>query len=112
MLDLSGNISIPKIIDFGYARRLNQPNKSYQKDELNPFYMASECFNNIFTPQSDIYSVGSLFYHMLFGLPPWFVEISKYKTDRSKVEEMVLEERKKTLKQLNIESKSIFELIS
>lgn len=112
MLDLSGNISIPKIIDFGYARRLNQPNKSYQKDGLNPFYMASECFNNIFTPQSDIYSVGSLFYHMLFGLPPWFVEISKYKTDRSKVEEMVLEERKKTLKQLNIEFKSIFEVDS
>ncbi|HPH37892.1 MAG TPA: AAA family ATPase [Sediminibacterium sp.] len=109
MLDLSGKIPIPKIIDFGYARKINQPNKSYQKTGLNPFYMASECFNNIFTIQSDIYSVGALFYHLLFGLPPWFVEISKYKADRSKVEEMVLEERKKVLRQLNIESSEVFE---
>jgi len=110
MLDLSGKISIPKIIDFGYARKINQPNKSYQKTGLNPFYMASECFNNIFTIQSDIYSVGALFYHLLFGLPPWFVEISKYKADRSKVEEMALEERKKVLRQLNIESSEVFEI--
>ncbi len=110
MVDLSGNIPIPKIIDFGYARRINQPNKSFLKEGLNPFYMASECFNNIFTPQSDIYSVGVLFYHLLFGIPPWFIEISKFNTDRLKVEDLVLEERRKPLKQLNLNSANLFEV--
>ncbi len=98
MLDLSGKISIPKIIDFGYARYLNQSNKDFLKEGLNPFYQANECFNKVFSVQSDVFSVGALYYHLLFGLPPWFVEISKYKSDKIKLEDAVLEERKKPLK--------------
>ena len=98
MLDLSGKISIPKIIDFGYARYLSQSNKDFLKDGLNPFYQANENFNKVFSVQSDVFSVGALYYHLLFGLPPWFVEISKYKSDRIKLEDAILEERNKTLK--------------
>ncbi len=98
MLDLSGKVLIPKIIDFGYARFLQQSNNDFLKDGLNPFYTANETFNKVFSFQSDIYSVGALFYHLITGLPPYFVEISKYKSDRIALEETILEERKKPLK--------------
>ncbi|PQJ72765.1 AAA family ATPase [Polaribacter butkevichii] len=98
MTDLSGKVPIPKIIDFGYARYLNQSNKDFLKDGLNPFYQANENFNKIFSKQSDVFSVGALYYHLLFGLPPWFVEISKYKSDKISLEDAVIQERKKPLK--------------
>lgn len=98
MLDLSGKVTIPKIIDFGYARFLKQSNKDFLKDGLNLFYTANETFNKVFSFQSDIYSVGALYYHLLTGLPPYFVEISKYKSDQIQLEDVILEERKKPLK--------------
>lgn len=98
MLDLSGKVAIPKIIDFGYARFLQQSNKEFLKDGLNLFYTANETFNKVFSFQSDIYSVGALYYHLLKGLPPYFIEISKYKSDRIQLEETILDERKKPLK--------------
>lgn len=98
MLDLSGKVAIPRIIDFGYARFLSQSNKDFLKEGLNPFYQANEAFNKVFSVQSDVFSVGALYYHLLEGLPPWFVEISKYKSDSIKLEDAVIEERKKPLK--------------
>lgn len=98
MLDLSGEIPVPKIIDFGYARWLDQSNKEFLKEGLNPFYQANECFNKVFSVQSDVFAVGALYYHLLEGLPPWFVEISRYKMDTEKIEDAVLKERQKPLK--------------
>lgn len=98
MLDLSGKVPIPKIIDFGYARFLQQSNKDFLKEGLNLFYTANETFNKVFSFKSDIYSVGALYYHLLTGLPPYFVEISKYKSDKIQLEETILEERKRPLK--------------
>lgn len=98
MLDLSKSLMIPKIIDFGYARFLKQSNKDFNKEGLNPFYTANETFNQVFSVSTDLFSVGALYYHLLEGLPPYFVEISKYKADKIKLEEVVLEERKKPLK--------------
>src|SRR5699024_7829211 len=98
MLDLSGNSSKAKIIDFGYARFFNQSNKDFLKEGLNPFYTPNETFNSVFSYQSDVFSVGALYYHLLEGLPPHFVEISKYKQDKVKIEEVIIEERKKPLK--------------
>ena len=97
MVDLAGKIHIPKLIDFGYARYEEQSNKDFLKDGLNVFYTAQESFNKVFTVQTDIFSVGALYYHMLIGLPPWFFEVSKYKADKDKLEDLVIEERKKPL---------------
>lgn len=91
MLDLSGSIPIPKIIDFGYSRYIHQPISDFVKEGINPFYMASEAFNKIFSIQSDLFSVGALYYHLLEELPPYF-------THNKISEEKILEERKKKLK--------------
>lgn len=98
MLDLSGKVPISKIIDFGYARFLSQTNKDFLKEGLNLFYTANETFNKVFSFQSDIFSVGALYYHLLTGLPPHFIEISKYKSDKIQLEDVIFDERKKPLK--------------
>ena len=97
MLDLSGDISQAKIIDFGFARSFHQSSKTYNKEGLNLNYVASECFNSFYSPQSDLFSVGALMYHLLFKMPPWFKDISKFKADRTKAEDVIIEERRKTL---------------
>jgi len=102
MLDLSGDIPQAKIIDFGFARSFHQSSKAYNKEGLNLNYVASECFNSFYSPQSDLYSVGALMYYLLFGMPPWFKDISKFKADRTKAEDLIIEERKKAISFPNI----------
>jgi serine/threonine protein kinase len=65
MIDLSGKVEIPKIIDFGYSRYLTQSNKDFLKKGLNPFYQANECFNKVFSVKSDVFAVGELYFHLL-----------------------------------------------
>ncbi len=98
MLDMKDNT--PKIIDFGYARFLSQSRNSFQKEGLNPYYMAPEAFSGIFTVQSDLYSVGAMLYHLLFGLPPFYVSIPQYQKDRNSVLDVILHERQKQLPML------------
>jgi len=97
MLDLSGDIPLAKIIDFGFARSFHQSSKAYNIEGLNLNYVASECFNSFYSPQSDLFSVGAVMYHLLFGMPPWFKDISKFKADRTKAEDVIIEERKKPI---------------
>ena len=52
-----------------------------------------------------------MYYHLLEGLPPWFVEISKYKADAVKLEDVVIDERKKPLKFSNITNGQIQNII-
>lgn len=97
MLDLSDNVPKAKIIDFGFARSFHSSTKAYNKVGLNLNYVASECFNGLYSPQSDIFSVGSVMYQLLFGLPAWFKDVSKFIADRTNIEETVLQERSKPL---------------
>jgi len=97
MLDLSGDIPKAIIIDFGYARSFHQSTKSYNMVGLNLNYVASECFNGLYSPQSDIFSVGAIMYQMVFGLPPWLTDISRIKEDRINIEENVIQTRKNRL---------------
>lgn len=98
MLDLSKNVQVPIIIDFGYARIYQPSIKVFYREGLNPHYLANECFDDIFSPQSDLYSVGVLMYHMLFGVPPWFLDVSDYKDDKKQMEAAVKQARTKDLR--------------
>lgn len=98
MLDMSDGT--PKIIDFGHARFVNQSNKSFQKDGLNPFYMAPEVFNGVFTQQSDIYSVGAMLYQLLSGIPPCYIDLSGIKDNETKIDAL-LREKLKPLRLVN-----------
>lgn len=106
MLDLSGTDILPRIIDFGYARYFHNSTKVYYRVSLNPYYLAPECFNNIFSAQSDIFSVGALIFHLLTGFPPWFVDLSEYKKQRIDTEDAVLEARQRPLKLPYLHNKS------
>lgn len=97
MLDLSSDIPKAIIIDFGFARSFHQSTKVFNKVGLNLNYVASECFNGLYSPQSDIFSFGAVMYQLLFGLPPWFMDVSKFQADRTNAEENILQERSKPL---------------
>ena len=76
-LNLVGELQDLKLIDFGYARFLNQPPAKPNLEELNPFYLAPERFSGVCSIQTDLYSVGVMMYHLLYGELPWFVDVSK-----------------------------------
>jgi transitional endoplasmic reticulum ATPase len=87
MIDLSAETPIAKIIDFGYARTINQSAKSYKLPvetpnlDVSTQYIANECITaGAFSPQSDLFSVGVMMYQMLFGMLPWNVSITNYET--------------------------------
>ena len=107
MLDLSKGTTYPKIIDFGYARFLDQGRRSFRKDGLNPFYLAPEAFNGVFSAQTDLYMVGAMLYHLLFGLPPFFFDLSKYKDDQEAAEEAVIAESTRHYEYLTLEKKRV-----
>ena len=76
-LNLVGELQDLKLIDFGYARFLNQSPAKPNLDELNPFYLAPERFSGVCSIQTDLYSVGVMMYHLLYGELPWFLDVSR-----------------------------------
>lgn len=104
MLNLVGGLEDLKLIDFGHARFINQPPAKPDLKELNPFYLAPERFSGVCQIQSDIYSVGVMIYHLLYGELPWFIDTSRAKGDKI---EQILAERENPL---IIPTTDIFEL--
>ena len=94
-LNLVGELQDLKLIDFGHARFLNQSPVKPNLDELNPFYLAPERFSGVCSVQTDLYSVGVMMYHLLYGELPWFLDVS---TKRGQdVIDSILAERDKEL---------------
>lgn len=77
LLNLAGDWKDLKLIDFGHARFLNQAPNKPDLDELNPFYLAPERFSGVCSVQTDLYSVGVMMYHLLYGRLPWFIDVSR-----------------------------------
>jgi len=98
MLDMSDNSMSSKIIDFGYARIAQNTTKVYYREGLDPHYLAPECFQSEFSPQSDIFSVGVLMYHLLFGIPPWHTDKTTSGVSRAEYEETILKNRENGIK--------------
>jgi len=107
MIDMTNDVPQVKITDFSHTRSFHQSTKTYNREGLNLNYLAPECFNNLCSPQTDLFSVGAVMYCMLFGMPPWSVDISKYKEDRIKAEEAILERRKSPLAFPNISNRIV-----
>lgn len=97
LIDMSTDVPEARIADFGHARYFLESSKVYDRVGLNPHYVATECFHNIFSPQSDIYSVGAILYQMIYGLPPWFRDISRYEATQATIDELFKADRKKPL---------------
>ena len=96
LLNLAGDLKDLKLIDFGHARYLGQAISKPNLDELNPFYLAPERFSGVYSVPTDLYSVGVMMYHLLYGRLPWFIDISK--KDNQDVVDYILAERNKKLK--------------
>lgn len=94
-LNLVGDLQDLKLIDFGYARFLNQSPVKPDLDELNPFYLAPERFSGVCSVQTDLYSVGAMMYHLLYGELPWFLDVSSKRGQD--VIDSILAERDKEL---------------
>ena len=101
MLDLSCDTPVSKIIDFSHARSFLQSSKTFNKQGLNMYFLASECLTaSIFSPQSDLFSVGAVMYQILFGMQAWSVSVSNYEkqmTGEGIETEKLLHQREKPL---------------
>ena len=95
-LDYS-NAEKPILTDFGFARYITSKSNSVDLSRLNPFYIAPELYNGIFTPQCDIFSVGALLYNMIIGIPPWYIEIPPYQHTQENFINAINEKRKEEL---------------
>lgn len=101
------NAEKPILAEFGFARYITSKSNSLDLSRLSPFFIAPELYNGIFTPQSDIFSVGALLYNLIMGIPPWFVEIPKYQHTQDKFIEAINDKRKQ---ELNFGVKGVDEL--
>ena len=75
-LDLSHTNLISKFSDFGHARKLNRENRKCYMGGLSPFYLAPEFFKGLYSTRTDLYAVGALMYHLIYGIEPWKVDLS------------------------------------
>ena len=69
-------------------------------DGVSPFLISSESFNNVFTPKSDQFNIGALLFHLIEGIPPWFVEKQTNLNNPDEVD-VFLENRNNPLNFLN-----------
>lgn len=97
MVDVSSGATIPKIIDFGYARYLSQGSTAFNKNGLSPFYLAPEALNGVFSVKSDIFSAGAVLFNLVFGMPPYFVELADCKGDVNLQREKIDAQREQSL---------------
>lgn len=64
---------IKKVADFGFATKADIKGVKLMKEKVGtPLYMAPQILNNLpYTAKSDIWSIGMMFYEMIFGKTPW-----------------------------------------
>lgn len=96
MLDLTKKYLFPILIDFGYARNINEENVIFYTEDLNPFYQSNEVLNGVFSKQSDIFSFGVLLYHMAEGITPWLFSYEGYSINE--LNESLIDIRRKPIK--------------
>jgi len=103
MLDLSGKEPEAVLIDFGHARYRSEPSWR-PKAGHDPYYLAPECLDGEAGPAADVFAAGALYYHMLYGIPPWYLNISQYQAQHSDIHQALVKERRSGLKHPQLRS--------
>ena len=105
MLNLNSGSPISLLMDFDRARKLNKENLKCYMNGLSPFYLAPEMFKGLYSTRTDLYAVGALMYHMVYGMQPWEVDLKDVPVkDR---EQVILSARQRPLPIPNIK---VFEM--
>ncbi len=73
-LDYSSGAEIPVLFGFENLRSIHDPRDSIDRSSMSVLHTAPELAAGVFMPKSDIFSVGTLLFHMIWGLPPWYTE--------------------------------------
>lgn len=100
LYDLMGDSGNVKLVNFGSASYASEQLNLPDIEETNPFYSAPERLVGICSVESDLYSVGVLIYHLLFGRLPWEVNLIDIPADQRA--SIINESRKLPLRLPNI----------
>jgi transitional endoplasmic reticulum ATPase len=95
--ELEDGMLLPTIIDLGHVSTMVLGRPNFFLGDLAPFFRAPETFRGIFTPKSDVFSVGALLYFLLFGKAPWEVDLTECGDDKNMIKAKVREARKEAL---------------
>ncbi len=95
LIDLT-NDNIDRVILTGFERACHQ-SEAMQQDfaEGDWFSLAPECLDGASTPQSDLYQVGAMMYQLLFGMLPWYCDLTSIAAERRK--QFVLKQKQSEL---------------
>lgn len=95
--EMDDGMLLPTIIDLGHVSTMVLGRPNFFLGDLAPFFRAPETYRGIFTPKSDVFSVGALLYFLIFGKAPWEVDLTDCGNDKNLVKVKVKEARKETL---------------
>lgn len=95
--EMDDGMMLPTIIDLGHVSYMVLGRPNFFLGDLAPFFRAPETFRGIFTPKSDVFSVGALLYYLLFGKAPWEVDLTECGDDINLIKAKVKEVRKEKL---------------
>ena len=95
--EMDDGMLLPTIIDLGHVSTMVLGRPNFFLGDLAPFFRAPETYRGIFTPKSDVFSVGALLYFLIFGKAPWEVDLSDCGNDKNLVKAKVREARKEPL---------------
>ncbi|MBQ3710059.1 MAG: AAA family ATPase [Bacteroidales bacterium] len=95
--ELEDGMLQPTIIDLGHVSYMVMGRPNFFVGDLAPFFRAPETYRGIYTPKSDVFSVGALLYYLIFGKAPWETDISACGDNLDLVRDKVKEARKAPL---------------
>ncbi len=95
--ELDDGMLLPTIIDLGHVSYMVLGRPNFFVGDLAPFFRAPETYRGIFTPKSDVFSVGALLYYLIFGKAPWEIDLSECGNDKNQIKAKVKEARKTDL---------------